>query len=138
MEVFMVDPKVMTEFEGIEIPAGTLAIIPSIDWDKHNREREQAYADDVGNDFDDSNMGLLPEGTVLCAGQTLLREHYPELSRLYTEAGGFYEFQIPDMRRRFIIGVKSETNEIMWGDVVIYYDHYPARPKRIRDIRQDI
>lgn len=126
MEVFLVDPKCMPDYE-LEIPAGTLAVIPAVDWSEHSRMRDGAYANGLLHEFEEANQGLLPQGTVVCIGQVLKREWYPELSAIYAETGNFYEFQLPNLTKRFIISVDLETNEIQWGDGVIYYESLPKK-----------
>lgn len=124
MEVFFVQPGCMPDFEA-EIPVGTFAVIPSIDWKQHQLQREAAFITGKGEEFDEQSAGLLPENTLICMGQVLRREDYPELSPIYAETGGFYEFQLPDLTKKFIVGIDLEASEIQWGDGVVYYESLP-------------
>jgi hypothetical protein len=80
-------------------------------------------------------LGILPEKTLVLVGQVLDREMYPELSRIYTDAGGFYQFTLPDMRERFIVGI-SDEGKFLRGDGIIYYESVPPNPEPVSDIRQ--
>lgn len=137
MEILMVDPLHMQEFEGLVIPAGTLAVVPSQDWDEI-QERWDTRVEEDGLDHDLSEFAdsQVPTGTIVCMGQMLDRKLYPELALVYADGGGFYAFQLPDLRKRFMIGVNSDTNETLWGDGIIYYQAIPHKPEEIRDIRQ--
>ena len=135
LEIAFVDPQVMViDPEVISIPAGTMAIVPHIPEDvRYEREVQQEEATAAGQEFEDPDP--LPEGTILVAGQSLPREDYPEISPLYTEMGGFHHFTLPYLIKKFIIGINSETNEIMYGDAVIYYKTIPELEIEVRDIR---
>lgn len=127
-EIAAVDPRLMllTPDENKVIPAGTLAVIPAVDWEDHERERDEAYRAGLGQEFDHATRDILPEGTLLCAGQHLERSDYPELSKVYHDTGTFYEFALPNLQRRFIVGI-SEEGEIQWGDGVVYYERVPKK-----------
>lgn len=115
MEIIYVDPMTMPEVDSIKIPAGVMAVIPSVEWD-------------------DAEDRVMPENTILCAGQTLPRDHYPELSQIYHYTGGFNHFQLPDLMGKFIIGI-NEDGEVIRGDGIIYFKSIPEIQKRSRDIR---
>jgi hypothetical protein len=112
-DVVAVDPVFISldpHAEKVQVKAGTMAVVP------HMTDEELEAADDAG-------VLLVPEGTVICAGQTLKREFYPKLSAIYTDAP-FYEFKLPDLRGKFIVGVNAD-GEFMMGDAVIYFDDIP-------------
>lgn len=128
MEIAFVDPKVMqVSSESFEIPVGTMAVIPHL-----TEEQWEESKDEDGN----LRPGALPEKTILLAGQGLARELYPELSREYPNEGGFHHFVLPDLTKKFIIGIDADTNEIQWGDGIVYYESVPKIEVPIRDIRQ--
>ena len=110
MEVAAVDPILLNMDDEPGIKAGMMAIIPS-----RPEDRE------------------IPEGTLLCAGQEIDRNSFKKLSSIYTDNGGFYKFQLPDLVGRFIIGV-NESGEFMMGDAVIYYEDIPSTDPPSRDI----
>lgn len=86
--------------ESVEIPAGTIAVVP------------HAL-------IDGEQIESLPENAIMCAGQELSNTEYPEISRLYSDTGSFYTFQLPDLRKKFIIGVNKDG--ILWGDGIIFH-----------------
>jgi len=122
----LLDPAVHT------IPAGTMAVIPHVPGDI----RDENHRAEVEEDELDPNS--IPNQTILVAGQSLERSLYPELSPIYAETGGFNYFTLPYLIKKFIIGVNHDTNEIMWGDAVIYYETIPALEVVKRDIRENM
>lgn len=105
-----VNPILMNFSEKQPVPAGTIAVIQA-------------------------DLEEMPEGTILLAGQMLKRDLYPELSRLYSDTGGFYDFLLPDLQNRFIIGVSQDGLPIM-GSGIIYYADWPRVVTPTRDIRE--
>lgn len=129
MEIAFVDPQLMNvgNKETFTIPVGTMAVIPHLteeQWDE--MKDENGYL----------RPGALPEGTLILGGQSLERELYPELSREYANSGGFHHFELPDLRKKFILGIDPDTEEFQWGDGVVYYETVPKIDIPIRDIRQ--
>lgn len=125
-EIAYVDPQMMlVDNSVVTIPVGTLAVVPHRDWDNENDE-DFIVESENGDEHWDSR---LPRYTILCVGQNLPRLSYPELSPKYPD-GGFYDFYLPNLSKKFIVGINSETNEIEWGDGVVYYQSVPkAEPK---------
>ena len=108
-EIAYVEPAlILLDPEKFTIPAGTIAVVP------HGQED-------------------LPQFTFRLEGQVLSRTAYPRLSPIFPD--GFYSFTVFDLRKRFVIGINSETDEIAWGDAVIYYDDVPFVKS---DTQQDI
>ncbi len=111
LEIAAVDPMLLGGvLTGQQIKAGTMAVVPHIEMDDEGVETERS--------------GILPAGTIVCAGQTLDRSLYPKLSSIYHGTGTFYEFILPDLTNKFIIGV-NEDGEYVMGDGIIYYDDIP-------------
>lgn len=96
--------------EGASIPVGTLSIVP------------------------DSPDPHIPEFTLMLEGQMLPRADYPELSTIYSDGGSFYEFQLPNLRKKFIFGFMGD-GEIIYGSAIVYYKTVPVVEERVRDIR---
>ena len=119
MEIAAVDPLLLNMSEEPGIKAGMMAVI---------LHQEGLGWDDEGTDDE------LPEKTLLCAGQSLSRELYPHLSPIFSQSGGFYSFELPDLRNKFILGVTPE-GEFQMGDAVIYYEDIPDNRPASRDIR---
>ncbi len=114
MEIVTVEPMVMNR--GLEpgIKAGMMAVIPHFEWDRDFSE----------NSDNAPEPPYLPNDAVICGGQVLSRELYPELSQIFSGGGGFYEFTLPDLVGRFIIGVK-EDGTFQMGDGIVYYRDNP-------------
>jgi len=127
-EIAYVEPMIMMLDEAIvTIPAGTIAVIPHRDdWEDQSIE-----VDEETEEFHDPR---LPKWTLLMQGQRLKRELCPELSRQYPNEG-FYDFNVPDLMKKFVLGV-DEEGEIIWGDGVVYYQDVPKKEAVISDIRQ--
>lgn len=87
------------------IPAGTMFIVDCVD----------EIIDTEGRSHG------LPDFTLLLAGQNLSREMYPELSRIFSGTGGFYEFTMPDLRNKFLLGFDMDSKPI-YGSGAIYYE----------------
>lgn len=128
-EIIYIDPAIMLiDEEAISIPAGTMAVIPHVPLEHYAEEFEkQSQAESDGAGYI-SDCLPLPFGTILVCEQTLRRVDYPELSVLYPD-GGFYEFTLPNLTKKFIVGVNPETNEVMYGDGIIYHMSIP-RPEK--------
>lgn len=132
MEIAFVDPQLMslsTE-NNFTIPVGTMAVIP------HMTEEQWDEMKDENGYLRPGALRALPEGTLILGGQSLERELYPELSREYANSGGFHHFELPDLRKKFILGIDPDTEEFQWGDGVVYYETVPKIDIPIRDIRQ--
>lgn len=126
-EIAYVDPALMlVDPEVITIPVGLIAVIPHVEY-------EDAVEDDQ-EQMEKLGTNRIPEFTILLGGQKLKRENYPELSPLMPD-GGFYDFEVPDLIGKFIIGINATTNEIIRGDGVMYYQSIPAPVKEQRDVR---
>jgi hypothetical protein len=108
-----------TDLKVLEIPtnaaveAGTMFVVPYVEG-----------AGDV----------KLPDFSVLCAGQRLSREYYPELSPLYSDTGGFYEFILPKLEGIFLLGFDEDGFPIK-GSGAVFYRSIPLIPEQVRDIR---
>ncbi len=115
MEIATVEPMWMDRGNDPFVKAGTMAVVPHQNWDDQTQE----------------DLPEIPPGTLLCSGQTLPRASYPELSQLYSHDGGFYQFRLPNLLAKFIVGVNPE-GEYQMGDGVIYYASVPPinMPKR--------
>jgi len=136
-EIAMVDPALMLFSEEFgTIPVGTMAVIPHVDPELRQQD-DQRIADDLASDEISESKYPIPEGTILLAGQILSREMYTELSPVYPD-GGYYNFPLPNLIKKFIIGFNVENNEILWGDGVVYYESIPKPVKTgHKDIRYD-
>ena len=122
-EIAYVDPALMLLDEGVvTIPVGTLAVIPHYPLDKYAEEFEKKGDEDFVPE-----IPPLPSHTILACGQTLRRADYLELSPIVPD-GGFYDFTLPNLTRRFILGINADTGEIMWGDGIIYFESVPKPP----------
>jgi hypothetical protein len=128
-EIIYVDPQIMLlDEDSIAIPAGTMAVIPHVPLEHYHEEFEKkTQAESNGEEYA-SDCLPLPEGTILVCAQTLRRADYPELSPLFSD-GGFYDFTLPDLTKKFIVGVNPESNEVMYGDGIVYYRSIP-KPER--------
>lgn len=76
----------------------------------------------------------LPEFTILLSGQSLSRELYPALSTIFSNTGGFYDFIVPDLEGKFLLGFDDEGNPMM-GSGAIFYQDVPPKLFQVRDIR---
>lgn len=93
--------------EGAEIPVGTISVIP---------HPAQWGVDDL----------VIPDFTILMSGQGLLREMYPQLQLLFSDTGGLYHFELPDLLRKFLMGWDGFGNPV-FGSAVIYYETLPQK-----------
>lgn len=105
VEIAYIEPMVMSASDEPGIKAGMMSVIPHVP-------------------DEDKRMYEIPEGTVICAGQTLLREQYPKLSQVYASSGGFYTFTLPDLTNKFICGFNA-YGEFILGDGIVYYEDIP-------------
>jgi hypothetical protein len=103
---FWIRPILVEVPEGVEIQAGTMIVV--------ERTSDENAVD----------AHIMPEGTILMAGQRLSREMYPELGGFFTETGGFYEFQLPDLENKFLLGF-GEDNSLIMGSGAVYYQTMP-------------
>ena len=109
MKVVIVKPEVIDIPENGEIPAGIMSVIPAIPWEASLDELQ-------GNE--------LPDFTIELAGQYLSRELYPELQGDYTHTGGLYQFGVPDLSRKFLLGF-DENGKAVLGNGIGYFQGYP-------------
>lgn len=63
--------------------------------------------------------GRLPDKTVLCGGQQLTREMYPELSAI-TPAGDFYTFTLPNLEGKFLVDFHKDGSPILASGCMYY------------------
>lgn len=63
--------------------------------------------------------GRLPAGTLLCCGQQLTRERYPELSAIMP-AGDFYTFQLPDLEGKFLVDFHRDGSPTLASGCIYY------------------
>lgn len=83
---------------------------------------------------EDHDEALLPDFTILLCGQQLMRDQYPQISPLFNSTGGFYEFALPDLEGKFLLGFDDEGNPKM-GSGAIFYQDVPPKISPVRDIR---
>lgn len=107
------DLNVLEIPEGGKVEAGTLFVVPYVEG-----------VDGV----------RLPDFSILCCGQLLSRELYPELSSIYSDTGGFYEFIVPNLEGKFLLGFDLKGKPIK-GSGAVYYQSVPPTPQQLRDIR---
>lgn len=95
-----------------QIPAGTYVVLPS-------SICENPPPDAEGHD----PYLLFPDYLLVCQGQSLKREMYPGWSAPY--GGGFYDFTLPDLRDKFIIGFNFNDGTPVLGTGCIFYKDVP-------------
>lgn len=105
-----------------EIPAGTMIVVP--DFSNSLAEIENPHP-------------FQPEYTLIMCGQRLSREMYPELSELFTTTGGFYEFVLPDLERKFLLAFDADGTPLM-GSGAIFYKSVPLTEEPYAEIRDAI
>ena len=122
MEISYVEPMAMLiDPENSGIKAGMMSVVPI-------PKIEDGDPRNYDHDYED--LYEIPEGSVLCAGQTLQRELYPRLSQVFAGTGGLKDFTLPDLREKFVIGISAQTGEPVLGTAIIYFDDIPAPAER--------
>lgn len=111
MKVVILQPKVVDVPEGVEIPAGVMSAVPSVPWE---------LEENIGE-----GDKVLPDFTISCSGQYLTRELYPELHSEYLSSGGFHQFQLPSLERKFLMGF--DQHGPILGDAIVYFQSYPQK-----------
>jgi hypothetical protein len=109
---FYFNDTLKAETDVLEIPAGTFVVMPSA----------QVLDGEMKDEVENTEMETLPEYLIVCAGQKLKRELYPGWSAPYE--GGFYDFDLPDLVNKFILGFDPDGNAIM-GTGCVYYKSLP-------------
>lgn len=123
--IFVFNDTITAESDSIGITAGTMVVIPS-----------EIALDGELRDFQPrkGNHESLPEYLLVCAGQSLKRDNYPGWNSAFE--GGFYDFTLPNLVDRFIVGFDADGKPIM-GTGCIYWHDIPEKPALSpRDIRQ--
>lgn len=95
-----------------QIKAGTYVVLPTILCD----------APPEGAEGFDSDF-LFPDFLLVCQGQSLKREMYPGWSAPYP--GGFYDFMLPDLRDKFVIGFNMDDGSAVFGTGCVFYKDVP-------------
>lgn len=124
---FVFNDMILADSDVIEIPAGTLVVVPSsMALDKEMQDFSSQADEDLIQEF--------PDYLLVCAGQSLKRESYPGWNSVYE--GGFYDFTLPNLVNKFIVGFNADGEAIL-GTGCVYYKDVPEKEAPMpRDVRQ--
>ena len=132
MEVVYVEPMVLQASSEPGIKAGMMAVVPHITDEMNDHWDEYTTVEQPDPENWPENAPL-PYGAVVCAGQSLSRADYPRLSAVFHGTGGFYEFELPNLVKKFILGV-DEDGEFILGDGIVYYLDIPSTERPSRNV----
>jgi hypothetical protein len=96
-----------------QIKAGTYCVLPTLWCDAPLAEEEVEW---------EYPTPPFPDFLLICEGQSLKRELYPGWSAALP--GGFYDFNLPNLRDAFILGF-NEDGEPIKGSGCVYFRDVP-------------
>lgn len=127
---FLFNDCITAESEVIGITAGTMVVVPSY----MALDAELAGYPEGWEDWKEEDHPPLPDYLLVCAGQTLSRESYPGWNSEYQ--GGFYDFTLPNLVNKFIVGFDADGKAIMGTGCIYFRDHPERAAPMPRDVRQ--